>query len=208
MIKIELKIIEAKNLKGSDFCGLSSDPYCKVISRQCTQQTHVCKMTRNPSWNKSFNMDVTIGEDLRFEVYDYDNFGKNDNLGSTHYRVLGGSPGQVVDTWLGLSKKGEIHIQIIYGLTVGAPVHRCPPPVGAYPPPPMGGCPPPMGAYPPPPMGGCPPPMPGPGGYPMGGCPPPMPGPGGYPMGGCPPPMPGPGGYPMGGCPPPYYNPF
>ena len=114
MIKVELKVIEGKNLKGKDFGGLSSDPFCKVITAQGTQQTQVCKLTRNPQWNRSFMLQLQRGEEIRFEVYDYDTFGKNDFLGFARYKVLDGRPGQTIDTWLSLSKKGEIHIQIVY----------------------------------------------------------------------------------------------
>ncbi|ELP93347.1 hypothetical protein EIN_057320 [Entamoeba invadens IP1] len=190
MLNIELKVIEGKNLKGADFGGLSSDPYCKIITRQCTQQTQTCNMTRNPHWNRSFNMQVAVGEDIRFECYDYDNLGKNDSLGKTHYKVIQGFPGQVIDTWLGLDKKGEIHIQIIHrggapgmapgmcpGMAPGMAPGMYPPPMGAYPPPMGGAYPPPMGAYPPP-MGAYPPPM---GGYPpQAGAYPPMYPPPGY----------------------------
>ncbi|BFU25617.1 c2 domain containing protein [Entamoeba histolytica] len=180
-MRIELKVIEGRNLKGADFGGLSSDPYCKIITRQCTQQTQTVYKTRNPSWNKSFIMDVFPGEDIKFEVYDYDTFGKNDSLGSTHYKVLNGFPGQVVDTWLGLSKKGEIHIQIIFQTGAPAPGMVPPmqpgmmPPPGAYPPP----------GYPPMQPGMMPPPgyppmqpgmMPPPGAYPPPGYPPMQPG--------------------------------
>jgi hypothetical protein len=111
--KIELKIIEARNLKGGDFAGLNSDPFCKVITSQSTQQTHVCKKTRNPIWNHDFTLFTNDNETIRFEVYDYDRFGKNDFLGSASYRIIGPNVNNnYIDTWLSLSKKGEIHITL------------------------------------------------------------------------------------------------
>ena len=104
---VELKIIEAKSLK-----GLQPDPYVQVITRQAQQQTNHVKNNRNPNWNKSFDMTIVIGEEIRFEVWDYDRLGHNDLIGKTHYKFMGGQPGSSVDTWLGLDTKGEIHIQI------------------------------------------------------------------------------------------------
>lgn len=199
MIRIELKVLEGRNLKGGDFGGLSSDPYCRVITGQTTQQTHVCKMTRNPNWNRNFMLQVTRGETIRFEVMDSDMFGRDDHLGSAHYRILDGHPGQVIDTWLSLSEKGEIHIQIIYQGVVGMPGMGMAPMMAA----PMPSYTAPMPTTYPPPM--YPPVAPVPSAYPPPMYPPSMPTyPPTYPMSGYPP-MPGPGGYPMSGMP---YNPF
>ena len=184
MYKVELKVIEARNLVGRDFGGLSSDPFCKVITRQGQQQTQTVYKTRNPSWNRSFELMLSPNEDIRFELVDYDTFGKNDSLGYASYRFLGGHVGQTVDTWLAVSKKGELHIQIIVKGGMNQPGMGAYPP-GAYPPA-ATAYPPPYGAYPPP------------GAYPPAGYPPP----GAYP----PPPMNGPGGYPLSR--PPAYPPY
>lgn len=112
MLTFELKVIEGRNLKGKDFGGLSSDPFVKIITNQCTQQTNYISNTRNPYWNQSFNLQLYPNESIKFEVWDYDRFGKNDYLGSTSYKpFFNNSP--IIDTWLSVNKKGELHIQLL-----------------------------------------------------------------------------------------------
>lgn len=112
MLTFELKVIEGRNLKGKDFGGLSSDPFVKIITNQCIQQTNYISNTRNPYWNQSFNLQLYPNESIKFEVWDYDRFGKNDYLGSTSYKpFFNNSP--IIDTWLSVNKKGELHIQLL-----------------------------------------------------------------------------------------------
>ena len=112
MLTFDLKVIEGRNLKGKDFGGLSSDPFVKIITNQCTQQTNYISNTRNPYWNQSFNLQLYPNESIKFEVWDYDRFGKNDYLGSTSYKpFFNNSP--IIDTWLSVNKKGELHIQLL-----------------------------------------------------------------------------------------------
>ncbi|ELP93335.1 hypothetical protein EIN_057200 [Entamoeba invadens IP1] len=116
MQNLELKVIEARQLKGGDFFGLSSDPFVKVDFNGSIQQTHVVNYSKNPYWGKSFHYtNVPFGSRIKFDVWDYDTFKSNDFLGSTTYIVQPGQCGQVVDTWLSLNPKGELHIQIIFG---------------------------------------------------------------------------------------------
>lgn len=112
MLNFELKVVQARNLKGKDFGGLFSDPFVKIITNQCTQQTTYINNTRNPYWNQSFNIQLYPNETIRFEVWDYDVFGKNDFLGSTSYKPFLNN-NRIIDTWLSLNKKGELNIQLI-----------------------------------------------------------------------------------------------
>lgn len=112
MLTFELKVIEGRNLKGKDFGGLSSDPFVKIITNQCIQQTNYISNTRNPYWNQSFNIQLYPNESIKFEVWDYDRFGRNDYLGSTSYKpFFNNNP--IIDTWLSVNKKGELHIQLL-----------------------------------------------------------------------------------------------
>lgn len=111
--RVELRVIEAKNLRGGDLCGLTADPYVRIISKQSQQQTEYKQKTKNPHWDQVFYIDLDNGEEITFEIWDYDMCGKNDLIGRTHYKFMGGNLGVVNDLWLSVDCKGELHVQVI-----------------------------------------------------------------------------------------------
>jgi len=84
--KVYITIISAKNLPSADSNGLS-DPYVTIgIVGQKSKsklKTQTIKKTLNPTWNEKFELDVpSINTELIFDVFDWDRFGKDDELGS------------------------------------------------------------------------------------------------------------------------------
>jgi len=83
-----IQILRATNLKAADW-GLAkkstSDPYvvCQIVGKERTEiKTKVIMETLEPEWNEEFEMiDYEIGDDISFQVMDWDNRGADDPLG-------------------------------------------------------------------------------------------------------------------------------
>jgi len=103
--KFTVVILEAKNLKKMDACGLS-DPYVKVNlmqngKRLKKKKTTVKKNTLNPYYNESFSFEVPFEQIQKvtvvITVLDYDQVGSNDPIGKV---VVGcGASGQELKHW-------------------------------------------------------------------------------------------------------------
>ncbi|XP_037629688.1 synaptotagmin-2 isoform X2 [Sebastes umbrosus] len=87
--KLTVCILEAKNLKKMDACGLS-DPYVKIQllqggKRLKKKKTTVKKNTLNPYYNESFSFEIPLEQMQKIlvavTVFDYDKIGKNDAIG-------------------------------------------------------------------------------------------------------------------------------
>jgi len=92
--KLTVVVLEAKNLKKMDACGLS-DPYVKLSlllngKRIKKKKTSTKKTTLNPYYNESFTFDVPYEQlqkvSLTVTVVDYDRIGTSDPIGQV---VLG-----------------------------------------------------------------------------------------------------------------------
>ncbi|KAL7716813.1 Toll-interacting protein [Entamoeba marina] len=128
-MRIQLKVVEALNLKGGDFLGLTSNPYCKIITRQTVIETPHISNTRNPIWNKSFTLDVFPDEEILFEVLSFSSFNRITQLGTTQYKIPLHIVTQVVDTWLTLGT-GQLHIQVFFQnipIMPSTPIYNAPP---------------------------------------------------------------------------------
>lgn len=74
-------MVEARDLMPMDYNG-KSDPYVVLTFGGEKFTTRFVKENLNPVWNEVHNFDVKNGrEDLKVEVYDKDEFGKDDYIG-------------------------------------------------------------------------------------------------------------------------------
>lgn len=88
-MSIEIEIVEAKDLPSADRNGLS-DPYVIVRAGPgilTPVKTPVIRKTLNPVWNYKtvLRIEPTV-EEIRFEVYDWDRFSRDDPLGYCVFR--------------------------------------------------------------------------------------------------------------------------
>lgn len=103
--KFNVVILEAKNLKKMDACGLS-DPYVKINlmmngKRLKKKKTTVKKNTLSPYYNESFSFEVPFEQIQKVQVVitvlDYDQVGSNDPIGKV---VVGcGASGAELRHW-------------------------------------------------------------------------------------------------------------
>jgi len=103
--KFSVVILEAKNLKKMDACGLS-DPYVKINlmqngKRLKKKKTTVKKNTLSPYYNESFSFEVPFEQiqkvSVVITVLDYDQVGSNDPIGRV---IVGcGASGQELRHW-------------------------------------------------------------------------------------------------------------
>eukprot|EP01118_Nematostelium_gracile_P009407 TRINITY_DN3169_c0_g1_i1.p1 TRINITY_DN3169_c0_g1~~TRINITY_DN3169_c0_g1_i1.p1 ORF type:complete len:348 (-),score=91.74 TRINITY_DN3169_c0_g1_i1:4-1002(-) len=119
--KVFITVLHGSNLPSADSNGLS-DPYVKIIPPGSTKgskklQTKVVKKSLNPSWNEQFEVEVrNINQKIRFEVYDWDRFGKDDALGFAEVALEtllepANTPHPLT---LPLSEKGTIKVEMTF----------------------------------------------------------------------------------------------
>uniref|UniRef100_A0A3Q2VEF3 Synaptotagmin n=1 Tax=Haplochromis burtoni TaxID=8153 RepID=A0A3Q2VEF3_HAPBU len=130
--KLTVCILEAKNLKKMDACGLS-DPYVKIQllqggKRLKKKKTTVKKNTLNPYYNESFSFEIPLEQMQKIlvavTVFDYDKIGKNDaigkifvgskatGLGLKHWSDMLANPRRPIAQWHPLQPEEEIDGQL------------------------------------------------------------------------------------------------
>uniref|UniRef100_A0A3Q4H456 Synaptotagmin n=1 Tax=Neolamprologus brichardi TaxID=32507 RepID=A0A3Q4H456_NEOBR len=130
--KLTVCILEAKNLKKMDACGLS-DPYVKIQllqggKRLKKKKTTVKKNTLNPYYNESFSFEIPLEQMQKIlvavTVFDYDKIGKNDaigkifvgnkatGLGLKHWTDMLANPRRPIAQWHPLQPEEEIDGQL------------------------------------------------------------------------------------------------
>jgi len=84
---LSVRVVEARNLMPMDITG-KSDPYCVLKFAEQESRTNYIKQDLNPVWNEIFAFDVETGkEHMRIDVFDKDDFGKDDFLGWCEFRL-------------------------------------------------------------------------------------------------------------------------
>lgn len=161
MPRLELRIVEARNLPNTQFFG-KIDPYCTVSLENKQWRTQAIDNNTNPQWNEVFKFNVADADSsrLHFVVWD-DNPGRDDFIGEYYMSISNLDRGQVEDKWVLLQQcKGnaELHIRLMavdFGDVTETPqtTNFRPMPQGYQAPPQQqqhyGGAPPPQqGAYP------------------------------------------------------------
>ncbi|KAK5933600.1 hypothetical protein CgunFtcFv8_014066 [Champsocephalus gunnari] len=130
--KLTVCILEAKNLKKMDACGLS-DPYVKIQllqggKRLKKKKTTVKKNTLNPYYNESFSFEIPLEQMQKIlvavTVFDYDKIGKNDaigkifvgskatGLGLKHWSDMLSNPRRPIAQWHPLQPEEDIDGQL------------------------------------------------------------------------------------------------
>uniref|UniRef100_A0A3B3Z7C9 Synaptotagmin n=1 Tax=Periophthalmus magnuspinnatus TaxID=409849 RepID=A0A3B3Z7C9_9GOBI len=130
--KLTVCILEAKNLKKMDACGLS-DPYVKIQllqggKRLKKKKTTVKKNTLNPYYNESFSFEIPLEQMQKIlvvvTVFDYDKIGKNDaigkifvgskatGLGLKHWSDMLANPRRPIAQWHALQPEEDIDGQL------------------------------------------------------------------------------------------------
>uniref|UniRef100_A0A3Q3AY11 Synaptotagmin n=1 Tax=Kryptolebias marmoratus TaxID=37003 RepID=A0A3Q3AY11_KRYMA len=130
--KLTVCILEAKNLKKMDACGLS-DPYVKIQllqggKRLKKKKTTVKKNTLNPYYNESFSFEIPLEQMQKIlvvvTVFDYDKIGKNDaigkifvgskatGLGLKHWSDMLSNPRRPIAQWHALQPEEDIDGQL------------------------------------------------------------------------------------------------
>ncbi|XP_013887698.1 synaptotagmin-2 [Austrofundulus limnaeus] len=130
--KLTVCILEAKNLKKMDACGLS-DPYVKIQllqggKRLKKKKTTVKKNTLNPYYNESFSFEIPLEQMQKIlvvvTVFDYDKIGKNDaigkifvgskatGLGLKHWSDMLANPRRPIAQWHVLQPEEDIDGQL------------------------------------------------------------------------------------------------
>ncbi|EMD49567.1 synaptotagmin, putative [Entamoeba histolytica HM-3:IMSS] len=111
-MEIELTILAANNIIAGDIGG-TSDGYVKFETRKTKKmKTKIAPPTLNPVWNQKFNCIIEPNEEIKFEVYDHDLIGKDDNLGEARLIVPGMMTGEYWHDCLSISKRGYLYVSL------------------------------------------------------------------------------------------------
>ena len=120
-MKINLKIVEAKNIPKLDIGG-TCDGYCKIQFGQQKAQTRIIDNSLTPRWRQAFSFDILeIQKDYLFiQLYDHDTIGKDDLISDLEIQTKFLEPGTVIEKWYAMNpiikdKIPEIHIVIHIG---------------------------------------------------------------------------------------------
>ncbi|KAJ3280341.1 hypothetical protein HK104_000740 [Borealophlyctis nickersoniae] len=115
MGRLEVTVIEARNLKDHDTIG-EGDPYVELwIDEDYKQKTSTVNNSNNPVYNETFTFNLTSGKHkLHMRAFDKDVVGKDEiGKGTLDFGAVvnGGTP---IDTWVNLKglirSKGEVHV--------------------------------------------------------------------------------------------------
>ena len=120
-MKVNLKIVEAKNIPIADIDG-TCDGYCKIQFGKQKAQTRIIDNSLTPRWRQEFSFDILdIQQDYLFiQLYDYDKIGKDDCIANLEIYTQKLEPGIIIDKWYTMNpiikdKIPEIHIVIHIG---------------------------------------------------------------------------------------------
>ncbi|CAG8651403.1 1274_t:CDS:2, partial [Acaulospora morrowiae] len=113
--RLEITVVEAKNLKGGSFMD-KADPYISLSTdRQNTQKTTVSKDAgANATWNQNFYFDIVEGRnELYVQAYDEDP-GSDDLIGGAVVQLGPLFQSGFADAWFPLTKQdrntGNVHL--------------------------------------------------------------------------------------------------
>ncbi|GAM28853.1 hypothetical protein SAMD00019534_120290, partial [Acytostelium subglobosum LB1] len=115
--QLNIRVISAKNLVAADING-KSDPYVniKVPSSTKVHKTKVIQKNLNPTWNESFQVEISNSQydTVVIEVYDKDAVGSDDLIGYVPIDPSLLPKGVEVTTWERLSyvPHGEVQLAI------------------------------------------------------------------------------------------------
>ncbi|KAG6869143.1 hypothetical protein C0993_012241 [Termitomyces sp. T159_Od127] len=114
---LHVELLDAQKLHAADRGG-KSDPYAVFsLNGDKVFKSQVKKKTLSPEWNETFDVEVPsrVGADFEIEVFDWDQMGSSDTLGTAKINLEDVEPFQAVERTLNLfsSKHGEKgHVRI------------------------------------------------------------------------------------------------
>ncbi|KAL3844020.1 hypothetical protein ACJIZ3_001423 [Penstemon smallii] len=125
---LEVKLIEAKDLRNKDIVG-KSDPFAKLFIRPLRDKTKTSRTINNqlnPIWNEHYEFvveDVST-QQLTIRVYDDEGIQSSELIGCARVPISELQPGKVKDVWLKLVKdleiqrdqknRGQVHLELLY----------------------------------------------------------------------------------------------
>ncbi|KAH6558148.1 hypothetical protein KP509_1Z077000 [Ceratopteris richardii] len=125
---LEVKVVQAKELKNKDLLG-KSDPFAKLYIRKVADRVKKTKTINNdtdPIWNEHFKFEVEdlASQRLIIEVYDDEGLQLPQLIGSTSRELKDLKPEAYEDLWIPIYKeskktqartvRGEVHLELIY----------------------------------------------------------------------------------------------
>eukprot|EP01104_Vermistella_antarctica_P006002 TRINITY_DN16738_c0_g1_i1.p1 TRINITY_DN16738_c0_g1~~TRINITY_DN16738_c0_g1_i1.p1 ORF type:complete len:525 (+),score=116.88 TRINITY_DN16738_c0_g1_i1:219-1793(+) len=117
---LKVDVVCGENLKACDVSGLS-DPYCKLTLEDTTVKTKVMRKDLNPRWDESFMInvkDVAKAKWIQVVVYDHDNIGKDDAMGTFMISLAKLEPEKELEAWHRVVHKakefGRVQVRLTY----------------------------------------------------------------------------------------------
>ncbi|XP_062195150.1 synaptotagmin-5-like isoform X1 [Phragmites australis] len=125
---LEVKLVEARDLKNKDLVG-KSDPFAVLYIRPLHEKTKKSKTINNdlnPIWNEHYEFvveDIST-QHLTVKIYDDEGLQPSEIIGSARVDLADLQPGKVKDLWLDLVKdleiqrdkkpRGQVHLELLY----------------------------------------------------------------------------------------------
>lgn len=129
MGKLDVKLVQAKELLNKDFIG-KSDPYAVLYIRPIKDRRKKSKTIDNqlnPVWNEHFEFEVEdiSTQHLTVKIYDKEAVQDDELLGCAQVQLKDLEPGNLKDIYLPLAKdlesgkhdtknRGQVHLELIY----------------------------------------------------------------------------------------------
>ena len=116
---LHICLSHAHNLKAMDSNGLS-DPYVTIALAGATRKSKIVKADLNPHWNQHFNLvsgilnDLMAAAPLRLHVFDWDRFGKDDDLGHANVSLQALESQSRIDLDVPLSEQGTVSLHVAW----------------------------------------------------------------------------------------------
>jgi len=125
---LEVKLVEARDLKNKDLVG-KSDPFAVLYIRPLHEKTKKSKIINNdlnPIWNEHYEFEVEdiSTQHLTIKIYDDEGLQPSEIIGCARVDLADLQPGKVKDLWLDLVKdleiqrdkkpRGQVHLELLY----------------------------------------------------------------------------------------------
>eukprot|EP00475_Leptophrys_vorax_P022775 TRINITY_DN3098_c2_g1_i2.p1 TRINITY_DN3098_c2_g1~~TRINITY_DN3098_c2_g1_i2.p1 ORF type:complete len:382 (-),score=102.99 TRINITY_DN3098_c2_g1_i2:102-1247(-) len=82
-----IHLIQGENLVAKDLNGLS-DPFCVITVGSVKKRSRTVERTLNPAWDQTFMFFSDNPETILFNVWDWDQIGRNDPMGEAELETL------------------------------------------------------------------------------------------------------------------------
>ncbi|KAG6891051.1 hypothetical protein C0995_014139 [Termitomyces sp. Mi166 len=128
---LRVELLDAQKLHAADRGG-KSDPFAVFsLNGDKVYKSQTKKKTLNPEWNEIFDVEVSsrVGSDFEIEVFDWDQMGSSDTLGTAKINLEEVEPFQAIDRTLNLSspkhgEKGHVRIRMNFRPSIVAKTRK------------------------------------------------------------------------------------